>query len=142
MLQNLESMKRIFLLICLLFLSNCARISYKGYDLKEENLIELKKGLTSLENTYNLFGEPSYKISENVWMYYSYTTSQRAFLRPRVKEEDIIIVFFDENNTISQLFKVKNKNPKFSFKSNTTKQHKKDSSFFEDLFKGIQINRF
>ena len=135
-------MRRVFLFFCLILLSNCARISHKGYDLKKENLFELKKGLTSLENTYKLFGEPSYKINEKTWLYYGYITSQRAFLQPRIKEENIIIVSFNKENTIHNLIEIQNKNPKLSFRDNKTKQHKKDSNFFKDLLQGVQVSTF
>ena len=135
----IKSYKKI---IILLILTSCFsnNISNKGYVLYEEDLSNIKIGLSNQEYIIKTIGYPYSKsyFNKNIWYYYTYKKQKFLFFKPIITKQNMLILEFDPNTQIIKnkiYYNIKNNNDinitTFN-KSITT-----DDNILNDIFKNI-----
>ena len=86
-------------------------------------------------------GLPSIELSLNTWLYYSYTTKNLTFLKPKINTETILIVYFDNNDNIANFSLTKRddikKINKYKDSDILNDNSKKDKNLFFKIFEGL-----
>lgn len=134
-------MKKYFLLIVLFFLISCGTTQNKGYLLSDYNVYDnVKVGITYKGNVINLLGEPSFKINEDAYLYYSYSKNKYGISSKRAINEKILIIIFDENGFTKEKIYKENEISNFVMNPKVIKFHEKDENFFKEMVKGLDLN--
>ena len=87
-------------------LLGCANDHYlHGQVIPEENLAKLETGKQNKLAVLRLLGSPSSEtlFEDNKWLYMTTKTKDRVFTHDEVIDRDIIIVEFDDNDTLSNI---------------------------------------
>jgi outer membrane protein assembly factor BamE (lipoprotein component of BamABCDE complex) len=85
-------------------------INVRGNLLKDYQLAEVVPGVDTQSDILRKLGSPTTKapFDDNVWYYIGQETEKRGILDPEVKEEKIIVVFFDETGVVKNMETVDN----------------------------------
>lgn len=97
------------LLFLLLFTSSCITrsVTQKGNIFDNNDLTDIKVGLTNKENVLKILGYPLNKsyFDNNVWIYYSYQMKEVLFFKPYIDEQKVLVLKFDnETNIVNDMF--------------------------------------
>lgn len=122
-------------------LSGCTRMrNNQGYVADEQLTSAIQAGVDNRESVLKTLGRPSItsQFDDREWYYVSRNTAQLAFLTPKPTEQQILIVTFDPNGTVSKVEKrgleqVVSVNPS----DDKTPTLGRDTGIFEDLFGNI-----
>lgn len=104
-------MKRIFILFLLVStLTACAStITNRGYNSEKLQKVDtlIKPGVANSSTVRNLFGSPSATSSfgGETWYYMSSKTKSLAFLKPKVMEQNVVAIAFNEDGTVNSIRK-------------------------------------
>lgn len=98
------------MLISVLFFSlgGCIKtLKQVGYTIKSEDVTKIKPNKTRKAFVKKLLGSPSAtsKYGDETWYYISTTYEYKAFLDPKIKEQDIVAVAFNGDHTVSSVKK-------------------------------------
>ena len=132
---------KLFLLI-LICLNCCAKIENRGYNFDLSNYKTLQTEISNKEKTIMEMGLPSFSYNyeeKESWFYYSFTTKNYLFLKPKIINQKILAIDFNQEGFISNIQDFENKNNK-SFKPiKTTTEIKKinEGNWLKDLFGNI-----
>ena len=132
--------KIIIAFLSIFVLSSCAVKEKRGYYFFDKNKVENFDVYNfTKQDVLDNIGLPSVELDRNVWLYYSYSTENYRFLRPKLKEENILIVYFDENNNIKDfsLLTKKDTNELLKIKDTSIVQEKKN--ILKQLFEGLMF---
>ena len=92
---------------CLLFLAaGCtSTIDTRGHMVDPDILAEVKPGQTSRAEVQQLLGSPSATptFDSDSWYYIGRRTETVAFFDPKVIEQQVVVVNFDANGTVSEV---------------------------------------
>jgi outer membrane protein assembly factor BamE (lipoprotein component of BamABCDE complex) len=134
-------------IICYIFLTLClssclASTERHGFmfDLSDYQL--LQEGVTSRETTLKLMGSPtmiSDLNSPESWIYYSEDVKSLLFFFPKVTARNILVIKFDESNTIKEMqkFDLSDDDHKLKFSSHYTEVSSHKTGFFKSIFSNI-----
>lgn len=115
-------------------------ISQKGYMFDEDDLSNIKVGLTNKENTLKYLGYPlnrSY-FDDNVWIYYSYKMKEVLFFKPSLKDQKVLVVEFDDDTDLIKnlsLYDVNSDN--YEILDATTEVEEEKENVIRDILKNI-----
>lgn len=131
------------LALCALALmaSGCASIKdHRGYLIDPALTNSVQPGIDNRMSVERALGQPTFKseFGKQIWYYVSIDTRQRPFKRPQAKEQNVLMVSFDEKGNVSGverrgMDKVVSLNPD----GHKTPTLGRTRSFFEDLFGNI-----
>ena len=126
------------LLLLFLLLSACTVRENKGYYFANKEMVENFDvyNFTKQDVASNL-GLPTKELNHDTWLYYSYKTENYNFLKPKLKEEDILIVYFDENDNIENFSLMTKKDTKELLKIKDVSGNKNKGNIFKQLFEGL-----
>jgi outer membrane protein assembly factor BamE (lipoprotein component of BamABCDE complex) len=133
-------MKNLLFLILFSLLCGCVKnINQKGYILDNNDLSNVKVGLTSKENALRYLGYPLNKshFNDDIWIYYSYKTKEVLFFKPKLMEQKVLIVEFDnETNLVKnmKLHEIDSNNAKILENTSTNAE---EEDILKDLFRNI-----
>jgi outer membrane protein assembly factor BamE (lipoprotein component of BamABCDE complex) len=89
--------------------SGCSRIKdLKGYVVDTEKVALVTAGTDNKASVQKTLGRPT-MVSEfdaKTWYYVSRSTEQLAFLRPKPKDQQIIVVRFDDKGNVTKIEKL------------------------------------
>ena len=91
----------LIILITLLIVTSCTPIvNVHGKILVNDDIQNIKVGVSKRENVIKLLGAPSTEgvLSNDVWFYFSETTETKAFFKPEIVKRNIYAVVFEKNN--------------------------------------------
>lgn len=129
--------KKILLLI-IIFLSSCTVKEEKGYYFADKGQIEnFDVHNFTKQDVLDNIGLSTAELDRNVWLYYSYKTENYKFLRPKLKEENILIVYFDNNDNISDFSLLTKQNTKELVKIENETNTKDKKNILKQLFEGL-----
>lgn len=122
-------------------LPGCTRMrNNQGYVADEQLTSAIQAGVDNRESVLKTLGRPSItsQFDDREWYYVSRNTAQLAFLTPKATEQQILIVTFDPNGTVSKVEKrgleqVVSVTPS----DDKTPTLGRDSGLLEDLFGNI-----
>lgn len=124
-----------------LMASGCASIKdHRGYLIDPALTSSVQPGIDNRMSVERALGQPTFKseFGKQIWYYVSIDTRQRPFKRPQAKEQNVLMVSFDEKGNVSGverrgMDKVVSLNPD----GHKTPTLGRTRSFFEDLFGNI-----
>lgn len=119
----------------------CASIKdHRGYLIDPALTSSVQPGIDNRTSVERALGQPTFKseFGKQIWYYVSIDTRQRPFKRPQAKEQNVLMVSFDEKGNVSSverrgMEKVVSLNPD----GHKTPTLGRTRSFFEDLFGNI-----
>ena len=124
-----------------LSLSACAGYrETRGYILDQELASAIQVGTDNKESVQRTLGRPTFtgQFNDNEWYYVSRATSQFAFRNPRVREQSVFRVQFDQAGNVAAVDRWgKEKIASIDPYGRQTPTLGRQRSFFEDLFGGI-----
>lgn len=135
--------KFLYYILLSISLSSCLASSEKhGYmfDLSDHEL--LQEGVSSKETVTKLMGSPTI-ISDismpESWIYYSEEVEKFLFFLPKITSRNILVITFDNTNSIKNLrkFDLSNNDEKLKFTSQYTKVISSEAGFFKSIFSNI-----
>ena len=93
-----------FMVLALAVLANCSPVvDHRGYLPRQGDMENLQQGMSKVE-VEALLGSPSTTATVNLsgdsYYYISSVVEQRAFLRPKEVERQVVAIRFDENNQV------------------------------------------
>ena len=96
--------KQIFFLFILIFATGCITksINQKGNIFDDNDIREIKVGLTNRENVVKILGYPinqSY-FDNNLWIYYSYQIKEVMFFKPKITNQKVLAIQFNSETDI------------------------------------------
>lgn len=96
--------KQIFFLFILIFATGCITksINQKGNIFDDNDVREIKVGLTNRENVVKILGYPinqSY-FDNNLWIYYSYQIKEVMFFKPKITNQKVLAIQFNSETDI------------------------------------------
>lgn len=96
--------KQIFFLFILIFATGCITksINQKGNIFDDNDVREIKVGLTNRENVVKILGYPinqSY-FDNNLWIYYSYQIKEVMFFKPKITNQKVLAIQFNNETDI------------------------------------------
>lgn len=134
-------------LICsvlfLTFITSCiSNIEKKGYSFDSSDQHQLQEGVTSRESTLKMMGSPtiiSDLTGEESWIYYSEEVKNLLFFIPKITKREILLIKFDESNTIKKIekFSLANEKNRVKFNPIYTEVKSHETGFFKSIFNNI-----
>lgn len=130
-------MKKILLFI---LLCACTVKQNRGFYVKDKEKVENFDVYNfTKQDVIDNVGNPSVELNDKTWLYYSYTTENYNFLKPKIKNEDILIVYFNDDDTINS-FSYKNKNDTKNLKNiNNEETENRKKNIFKSIFDGLMF---
>ncbi|MFO0445875.1 MAG: outer membrane protein assembly factor BamE [Holosporales bacterium] len=95
------------LLAIVFLLTACAgRIDQRGNAIDPEVVASLKPGISNKSDVLLTFGSPSSvsTFDPNIWYYISQRTERQAFLHPKVTDQYILAISFDETEKLDAFY--------------------------------------
>lgn len=126
-------MKKLFLSFIIAFLlSSCAKnINKSGYSIDKKDLEQIKVGVSNKESVLNTMDHPTntHPNNPNKWVYHSYKTKKLMFFKPKIVEQDVVIISFNNEEIVESIAKYDqnnyiNINPNSGKTSISTKEEK------------------
>ncbi|MBU6339039.1 MAG: outer membrane protein assembly factor BamE [Rickettsiales bacterium] len=119
-----------------------SNIEKKGYSFDSSDQQLLQEGVTSKESTLKMMGSPtiiSDLSDEENWIYYSEEVKNLLFFIPKVTKREILLVKFDDSNTIKKIekFDLANEKSKTKFNPTYTEVKSHETGFFKSIFSNI-----
>jgi len=77
-------------------------ISKKGFIFDDEDIANITVGVTNKDNVIKYLGYPldrSY-FNSNMWIYYSYETKEVLFFKPKIQNQKMLIIEFDNKTEL------------------------------------------
>lgn len=98
---------RLALVLCAgLTLGACVQtVNTRGYLADEDIIADLIPGVDNRDSVQAALGSPSNTgtFNEDIWYYYSRRTKSVAFLRPKIVNQQILAVTFDEEGNVEEI---------------------------------------
>lgn len=133
--------RKIFIIFVIFFTISCTTTQGGYYFINENKINNFDVYNFTKQDLIDNIGFPSTELNSHTWLYYSYTTKNLTFLKPRINTETILMVYFDNNDNITNFNLIQRDNIK---KLNNYKDSdilndnsKKDKSLFFKIFEGL-----
>lgn len=124
-----------------LSLSACAGYrETRGHIIDEQLASAVQVGVDNKESVQRTLGRPTFtgQFNDNEWYYLSRATSTLAFRKPRVREQTVLRVRFDQAGNVAAVDRTgKDQIASIDPYGRQTPTLGRRKSFFEDLFGGI-----
>jgi outer membrane protein assembly factor BamE (lipoprotein component of BamABCDE complex) len=142
--KNLLQVKNFFLIIFLsIMLSSClSRVEKRGYIFDVADYELLQEGITSKDRVIKILGSPTL-ISDlddkEAWIYYAEETKLLLFFKPKIISRNILVIRFDEENTLEELKKIdlSAEEKKLIFATDFTAVESHKDSLFKSFFSNV-----
>lgn len=127
----------------LLILSSCSsKIDNQGYIFDNLDFSSVQKNVTSKNTILQIYGSPSFysDVSDKeYWFYYANQIKKFLFFKPEILTQDILIVSFDENDTVDfvKILNIKDSDKSFYFNINKTEVKSHEKGFFKSIFENV-----
>ena len=139
---------RLIVLLPVLFsLTSCGVISIfdptvrqRGSRVDPEALSELIPGTSSRADVHALIGSPTARATfdDNTWIYISQVTSTRIAQTPGVRQQNVVILTFDQSGTLRGIArKTKADSEPIAMASGATPSPGSEASFLQQLFGNV-----
>jgi outer membrane protein assembly factor BamE (lipoprotein component of BamABCDE complex) len=120
-----------------LFLEGCVTArDYHGSIPDDKAVSQIKKGLHTKEDVIRILGNPGTVGDPRLkkWYYIHRILENRSFFKPEVKENQVLIVSFDEKDCVKEIIKKQIDKKEIDKVSQVTATAVKDPGFFQQIF--------
>jgi outer membrane protein assembly factor BamE (lipoprotein component of BamABCDE complex) len=123
-----------------LIMSACVTTITRGHLKEDEAMGNIKIGVTTREETAKVLGSPSSEstFGPKKWYYVSSIRHNRSLLAPKVVDQRVTEIAFNENNVVSGVkeYSLKDSKP-IEIASNITPTEGQQLGFFEQIFSNL-----
>lgn len=133
----------IYSILLLTLITSCiSSIDKKGYSFDSSDHNLLQEGITSKELTLKMMGSPtiiSDLTNEEDWIYYSEDIENFLFFIPKITKREILLVKFDNSDTIKKIerFDLSNQKDKMKFNNAFTEVKSHETGILKSIFSNI-----
>lgn len=138
-----NSRRAVISVIIMLFavsLASCAsEVNHHGHVFTETEIKQIRPGMSKQQVTVAL-GTPTTTsaVGGGAYYYISSTHKHVAFLKPKVTDRRVVVIYFSNNDEVKRVARYGLKDGKiFDFVSKTTPSHAGSDSILESIFKGV-----
>ncbi len=121
-------------------LTGCAKVSHHGHHITDQTIEDIPIG-SSKEHVELAVGSPSSLATfegEDVYYYIAQKVRQRGFMAPRITDQRVLAVYFDENEQVSHHAHYGLKDGKvFDFIARKTAAGGRERSLIGQILRGI-----
>lgn len=121
--------------------AGCSSIKdHRGYIVDEVLVSSVQPGVDNKQSVERTLGRPTFTSAygKQTWYYVSQNTQQKPFNRPRISDQNILVVDFDAKGNVASLSREgMEKVVRLTPESDKTDTLGRDRSFFQDLFGNI-----
>ena len=133
--------KGVTALIGATLLAGCAGVrEHRGYVLDEELVSAVQVGVDNKQSVAQTLGRPTFtgQFNENDWYYVSRDTAQLAFRLPRVTDQTVLHVSFDQAGNVASVRQTDERMiASIKPSGDRTPTLGRERGFFEELFNNI-----
>ena len=137
MIQKTKTLLNTFLFAALIFtLGACSpTIAQRGNMLEDYQVVEIKKGESSRSDVLKNLGSPTSKstFDNNVWYYIGQKTEKRGVFDPKVVEEKIYLVAFDDEGIVEAIQPITRERMSVPYARDKTQTHGTDTTVVKQL---------
>lgn len=139
-------MKKIFticfaVILPLIMLTSCLKSNrHVGYSTKAEDVNKIEVGATRKAVVKRILGTPSAVSSygNETWYYISTEEEFIAFLKPKIKSQDILAIEFDEYQTVSNITNLNENDARnVSINGDATKTFARNETILQQLLGNV-----
>ncbi len=115
-------------------------LATRGNLLDPEKLAEVKPGTTTREDVVNKLGSPTNRsaFDDKTWYYIGRRTRQYSFLDPKVTDQEVVTIHFDDNGVVKSMEKAgKDQIADISAAPGKTPSYGHETTWLQDLFGNI-----
>ncbi len=139
--MNFSKYFTLFFTIILLFASSgCQTIQVRGQFVTDEAIEEINRKKPQKNEVVSLIGSPTYtpEYTQQTWYYIQRSLSSRAWFNPKVAEQRIVKITFDERDrTIEALLLKDMHNENITSNADFTKTHGTEKNAIQKFVKNI-----
>lgn len=134
------TMKKLLLTTIILsgtMLHGCApTVNARGNFVKDYQMVTIEPGVTTKGDVLRAMGSPTTQdpFDENIWYYIGQTTEKKGILDPKVTDERIVMVDFDENGTVETIKDVGGNREVIPFERDKTKTSGNEMTVMQQFF--------
>lgn len=127
-------------------LSGCSFFTEKQYSgrvVESRNVDMIQAGKSTKADVYDVLGSPSSKGSfeRNIWYYVGDQRTRTAFMDPKVKNRQVIVVHFDKNDKVKKVErKTLNDGQDVKIQDSATPSYGTKKSVLEEMFGHVGIS--
>ena len=124
-------------IISLISLFGCsARIDQRGKIPDKEKLAVIKPGVNTKEDVMRLIGSPTNTgtFDDNIWVYFHKLTETVSFFEPKVIEQDMYIISFNDQGLVSEIQYTDGQGKMIDPVKRLTQPAGKESTFLQKVF--------
>lgn len=128
-----------YLIIALCVIS-CSNTITRGHLKQEEQLAQIKPGVTTKSEVNKLLGSPSSEstFGDKTWYYISVTKETRSILPTKTLDQECSEIVFDKNDTVKSVRKYAMSDSKnIEISTNITPTEGQHLGFFEQIFANL-----
>lgn len=130
----------VMLMVLAATLASCAsEVNHHGHVFTESEIKQIRPGMSKQQVNVAL-GTPTTTstVGGGAFYYISSTHKHVAFLKPKVTERRVVVIYFNDTDEVKRVARYGLKDGKiFDFVSKTTPSHAGSDSILESLFKGV-----
>jgi outer membrane protein assembly factor BamE (lipoprotein component of BamABCDE complex) len=112
-------------------------VEYHGYSADEAQPTDIEPGEDTRSSVLAQLGSPSTKsvFDENTWIYTSYRQERFAFFKPKISEQSVIAIVFNEEDTVEEVMKLNKESGEIiQFASRETPTRGRELGLWEQIF--------
>ncbi len=136
----MKLLKRLLVITIFIFFVSCSTLQNKGYYINIDDIDLIKPSITHKHNVIKILGDPSYRIDDDTYLYYSYKIKPFGILRSKTYDEQILLITFDNEGITKDKVYKQNKISEFKANQHASKIYKDSKSFFREILKNLELN--
>jgi outer membrane protein assembly factor BamE (lipoprotein component of BamABCDE complex) len=134
--------KILFLILISIFIPSCVNkgITKNGYSIDKNDVEQIKIGVSDKDSVINLLDYPTATdaSNQNKWIYCSYKTKKIMFFKPKIIEQDVLVISFDNENFVKNIEKYNLTNSKsVNISNNRTNINSREKGIVSDIMNNI-----
>ena len=124
--------------LCIVMLLNActARIDQRGKTPEKEKLAQVQPGIHTKEDVMRLIGSPTNTgtFDDDIWIYFHKVTETVSFFEPKVIEQDMYILSFNEIGIVQEIQHTDGQGKIVEPVKRSTAPAGKDATFLQKIF--------
>lgn len=111
-------------------------VNARGNFIKDYQMVTIQPGITTKSDVLRAMGSPTTQdpFDENIWYYIGQTTEKKGVLDPKVTDERIVMVDFDENGTVEVIRDVGGNRESIPFERRKTPTSGNEMTLMQQFF--------
>lgn len=111
-------------------------VSQRGNMLEDTQIQRVETGVSTRSDVLRNLGSPTTvaPFNEDIWYYIGQTTEKRGILDPKVKEERVVAVVFNQEGIVEQVSDIDRDRINIPLERDSTPTHGNETNFMQQFF--------